>query len=278
MAASKPEEWVAERIIGMIEQGNVVPWRKPWNSTEGLPKNLMSKSTYRGLNLWLLMMAPYARPLYVTPNQVNKLGGVIKKGERAWPVYFWSFKDNPKDPSKKFAFCKHYKAFNVSQCEGLDSKLPPQPELKDINKIDECEKIVQGYSGPEIVDGNKACYSPSADKVFIPNIGMFESAEYYYSTLFHELGHSSGHSNRLNRPIDNVFDNHAYSEEELVAEFTAAMLCAEVGISPAVIDNQAAYVATWLEKLKQKPEILIMAARAANKASDLILNKNFNNE
>jgi antirestriction protein ArdC len=246
-----------------------------------LPHNGKNKNTYRGLNLWMLMMAPYANPRYLTPKQINELGGNIKKDEKSWPVYFWTTLEDKKT-GKKRPFCKGYKVFNTSQTENLPEQYYKLDEVAKNDPIPCCEHIVNNFENPpNITTGNQACYFPSLDCINVPDKNLFNSAEEYYSTLFHELGHSTGHKSRLNR--DGItkatnFGSHDYSREELVAEFTAAGLCAIAGIAPKTLDNSASYIASWLKKLKAEPEVLILASREASKATDHILGKKYNEE
>ena len=107
----------------------------------------------------------------------------------------------------------------------------------------------------------------------MPSPKWFDSPEAYYATLYHELGHSTGHPSRLARFAEGTFDSSEYSKEELVAEMTAAFLCAEAGISPASIDEQAAYVGAWLKVLKNDSRLIVTAAAQAEKAADLILGR-----
>ena len=130
---------------------------------------------------------------------------------------------------------------------------------------------------PEIVrGGSKAFYSPLTDRITLPPRELFISADEFYASLDHELVHSSGHVKRLGREgicEAAPFGSPVYSKEELVAEMGAAFLCAEAGISNAVIENQAAYVAGWLKKIGDNRKLLIHAAAQAQHAVDYILNR-----
>ena len=132
-------------------------------------------------------------------------------------------------------------------------------------------------NAPEIVHaGSKAFYSPITDRVTLPPIELFTSAEEYYATTFHELIHSVGHEKRLARESileAAPFGSAVYSKEELVAEMGAAYLCAESGISPAVIDNQASYISGWLATVRGDLKLVVHAAVQAQKAADYVLGK-----
>jgi antirestriction protein ArdC len=268
---------VTDKFLEKLEQGQI-PWQKPWRT--GLPMNLVSKKAYTGINVLLLGMTKYVSPYWVSYKQAVELGGFVKKGEKAHMVVFWKFlkvddKNNPGE-EKKIPLLRYYLVFNVEQCEGLESKIPVVETL-EFNPLEECEKIVDGYQGkPEIeFGGHSASYSPSIDRIRMPHKENFKSVEGYYSTLFHECVHSTGHSKRLNR--DDVvksdgFGNHGYSKEELTAEIGAAMLSSMGGIE-STFDNSTAYLQSWLKSLQNDKKMIIYAAARSQKAVDHILGK-----
>ena len=127
---------------------------------------------------------------------------------------------------------------------------------------------------PGFEQDSRACYRPSIDTVGMPARSAFHSAEEYYSTLFHELTHSTGHPSRVGREgimNHNPFGSEDYSKEELVAEMGAAMLCGVAGIESQTLDNSAAYLQTWINKLKSDSRLIVSAASQAQKAADYIL-------
>jgi antirestriction protein ArdC len=155
----------------------------------------------------------------------------------------------------------------------------PRIETHQHDPIEAVEKIIAAMPNPpEIVRaGSKAYYSPITDRVTLPPRELFESAAEDAATTLHELSHSTGHEKRLAREgITEVapFGSPVYSREELVAELSAAFLCAECGISNAVIRNQAAYVAGWLQRLRQDRRLIVQAAAQAQKAADYVLARN----
>lgn len=110
----------------------------------------------------------------------------------------------------------------------------------------------------------------------MPDPQHFCSREAYYSTLFHELTHSTGHEDRLKRStlMDLCkFGDTNYSKEELVAEMGATFLCAICGIENSTIDNSAAYLRGWLAALRHDKKLLITAAAQAQRAADFISNR-----
>jgi antirestriction protein ArdC len=172
--------------------------------------------------------------------------------------------------------------FNVSQCEGIPAdKIPSVNRIgREHNSISQAEQIVSAMpKRPEIRHGGgRACYSPAFDRVDMPKAETFRSGEDFYSVLFHELTHSTGHQSRLNRKgvagSDgewSAFGSTPYAREELVAEMGAAFLSGHAGIVERTLDNSAAYVQSWLQRLKDDARLVVQAAAQAQKAADYIL-------
>ena len=272
---SQAYEAVTARILDMLSQGQI-PWRRPWRAIKGSgmqhPRNI-SGNLYRGANWFLLGMLSYPNPIFLTYRQAQALGGNIRKGEHGFPVVFWKLLQITED------FAKTYTVFNVSQCEGLSLVLPESvPAPAPFDPIQEAEALWEGMpQRPELnYGGDRACYIPGLDLVKMPPRGAFGTAEGFYETLFHEAGHATGHATRLNRKelmAGSHFGARDYSLEELVAELCAAFLCAEAGIDQAVIENQAAYLQGWLEKLQKDQSAFVTAAARAQKAADFILGR-----
>jgi len=222
------------------------------------------------------------------------LGGWVKYDEfkKSTSIVFWNIKEREFENSegetetKRFSILRFYSVYNFEQCEfplGAYKRLPAdvQPEANDAPKfkpIKKCAEIAKGYKGAPSVThgGDRAFYSPLRDSIEIPFKEDFHGKEGYYSVLFHEFVHSTGHAGRLARPgVTNgaSFGSEVYSEEELVAELGCAFLCGAGGISPKVIENNAAYIKCWLKRLKNDNKLIVKAAAAAGKASDLVLGK-----
>jgi len=280
---------VTERITNALEAGTV-PWHKPWAVAGGMPRNLASGKPYRGMNVLLLSLGqPYASPWWLTYKQAQDLGGQVRKGERSSIVTFWKFPrsdtapeesgegEGASEPERRRApLLRHYHVFNVEQVDGIQA--PPSQEFqpKDHERIALCEALVAGMPQRPVIgrDPRQACYAPTLDRVGIPDLSQFGSAESYYATLFHELVHSTGHPARLARTSLGTpapFGTPDYSKEELVAEFGAAFLCAHAGIFPRTAEHQAAYINGWLRVLRQDKRLLPIAAAQAQKAADFIL-------
>jgi antirestriction protein ArdC len=274
-------EMVTNLMIERLEKG-VIPWQMPWKAETGLPQNMVHRKVYKGFNFWLLLTVAdkFGSPFFLTFNQVKELGGHILKGEKGFPVVFWKILDKEeKDGSiDHFPFLRYYTVFNLEQTEGIEeSKIPPtEAHDHEFDPICEAEQLIEFWSdSPEIrLNQSHAFYSPSGDYVGMPNPRTFFQDEQYYSTIFHELIHSTGHINRTGRHEklpNHKFGSQDYSQEELVAEMGAAYLCYMTGIQSATIDNSAAYIKSWIGKFKEDKKILLMACSMAQKAVDYIL-------
>src|SRR6266436_578904 len=274
-------EIVTEKIIRQLESG-VAPWRKPW--TCQTPANLLTQKEYRGLNVFSLASQGFPSRFWLTFNQATKLGGRIRKGQKSSPVIFWNIgderetttQDGTKETSRPFLL-RYYSVFNLSQAEGIDIPGSLLRDMRSNNPIETCEQIVTRMPNPPAFEqSDKPWYSPSNDVVGMPARGLFNSSEEYYATEFHELAHSTGHAKRLHREnFDNPvsFGSESYSKEELVAEMTAAMLCGIAGIEQRILENSAAYLKTWIARLKSDSRLLVSAASQAQKAADFIQGK-----
>tara|TARA_R110002111_G_scaffold177181_2_gene243220 strand:- start:3706 stop:4560 length:855 start_codon:yes stop_codon:yes gene_type:complete len=273
---SKVYQVITDRMIQLLETGTV-PWQRPWKGYINAPRNLVSDKQYRGINIFMLASTGYANPYWLTFKQIKSREGHVKKGEKGWPCVFWNWVEKENSDTgqmEKQGFIKYYTVFNVEQTKGINF---PTPEVFDNFKpIQACEDIVaQMPDAPQITRcGSKACYVPSQDRIEIPRKELFEKIEEYYSTLFHELSHSTGHAKRLNRPgiMENTrFGTEKYSKEELVAEMGATFLCGYTAIENQTIDNSAAYINSWLSQLKKDMKLVVQAASLAQKSTDFIL-------
>jgi antirestriction protein ArdC len=276
----KVYEIITNIILKKLEEGTI-PWQKPWNTQESMPRNLVSKKEYQGINAFILGCQHYSSPYWLTFKQCKDLGGNIRKSAQGTPVVYWNWQEIEEDgeTEKKVPFMRYYTVFNVAQCENIpEDKIPATTEATTthIDKIMQCEGIFENWEDkPEIRHGEqKAYYRPFSDLINMPQVETFTNSEEYYSTLFHELTHSTGHEKRLNRQgITEIapFGTPLYSKEELVAEMGAAFLCGFTGIEYATIDNSAAYIQGWLKKLKDDKKLVIIAATQAQKAVNYIL-------
>ncbi len=280
---SKSYEVITNRIIELLEQGTV-PWQKSWGGEQAHPRNLVSDKKYQGINAFLLGSASYDSPYWLTYRQARDRGGHVKKGEKGLPCVFWKWletEDKQTKKHKKVPMLKHYTVFNVTQCGNVNYPTLDS-QLQEHEPIERCEKVVHEMPNPPNFDWNTtlASYQPSTDTLRISPLNKFDSPEAYYSVLFHELVHSTGHNSRLDRPsMSNkiVYGSRTYSNEELLAEMGASFLCGHTGIENEVIDNSAAYIQGWLTKLRAHNTLIVKVAGQAQKAADHILNKSIEN-
>jgi antirestriction protein ArdC len=275
-------EVITDRIVRLLDEGTV-PWRKPWRAAD-MPRSIRGRA-YRGINLWLLLHRGFSDPRWLTFKQAQQLGGRVRPGQKGTPVVLWKplMVADPNDSArqKKVLLLRYYTVFNVEQCDGLTL---PKLKVAEVTgtPVQAADAVIDGYvntdRGPAFNanGGDRAYYSPVMDSIHIPAPSSFETKAGYYATVFHEMGHSTGHEERLNRKGITGFDHFGsgqYAKEELVAEMTAAFLAGETGLDPAVLDNTAAYIASWKRALTDDPKLVVSAAAQAQKAADLILGR-----
>ena len=284
---------VTDKIISCLEQG-VQPWKRSWGQY-GLAKNFFSGNIYQGINMLLMNMTKHKIPYFISFNQAKNLGGNIRKGAKAERVFYYNtyFKDelgnriskeNAEILSKAgkkidtISFLKYYNVFNIEDVENIEFEIS-EIQLNENEKIDFCESIYRNMANaPTLVnnDMNNAFYEVDKDKLNMPDIRQFDSSEAYYSTLFHELIHSTGHKSRLSRETitnQNIqFGSIGYAKEELIAEIGASFLCAYTNINQNEITaNTVSYIANWLKILKNDKRFIFKSAAKASKATNYIL-------
>ena len=214
---------ITDRIVARLKEG-VVPWRKPW--TNGMPRNAVTGRLYSGVNILLLQMqagaCDYASPCWLTFKQALEAGGNVRKGEHGEMVIFVSqiSKAGDDDEERRRSFLKAYTVFNVGQCDGLPGKVTKGESGRraDPKRRDELADAFLRITGAVIIHGgSRASYAGYADCIRLPAFAWFESADLYYSTVFHELAHWSGNERRLKWDFAKRFGDSAYSVEELAA-------------------------------------------------------------
>lgn len=229
-------------------------------------------------------MAGFASPYFLTFRQAQALGGCVRKGEHGLPVIFYKqlerdagTDEQGERTTTRIPMLRYYTVFNVEQCDGLAMPEAPQAPAVTIEPISACEQLVEAMPHrPTITHGvARAYYRPATDVVNMPAKELFSESAEYYSTLYHELVHATGHESRLNRPTlteASHFGDANYSKEELVAEMGATFLCGITGIENRTITNSAAYIASWMRRLRDDRKLLIQAGSAAQRAVDFITN------
>jgi antirestriction protein ArdC len=276
-------EIVSEKLAQELENGNV-PWQRGWRTQHGgrRPSNLISKQPYRGINVLLTGLAPYASPWWVTYKQAQSLGGSVRKGEKGTMViYYQMLKRNERDAAgtkveKMIPLLRSYYVFNVEQCDGIPAaRIPQEPIPGPVDAVeadDAADAIIAGYvDGPRVqFGGDAACYVPSTDAVRMPERDSFSGTPEFYGTFFHELVHSTGHKSRLDRLETTGYGSEPYAREELVAEIGACFLAELAGVQ-VTYTNSAAYLRGWASKLRTDPKAIVTAASLAQKAVERIV-------
>ncbi len=279
-------EEITNRILAEMEKG-IIPWHKPWTCSMGAVSHTNGRA-YSVLNQILLGIDVLGEPQYqeyLTFNQIKAEGGNVKKGEKSKMVVFWKMYEREKekeDGTKEkevIPLLRYYHVFEVGQCEGIKRKYEPETK-KALDPVEEAENIVKGYFDREacklhVCESNEAYYSPSQDLVNVPQMAQYGVVGEYYSTLFHEMTHSTGHQSRLNRLQTGslTFGSEVYSKEELVAEMGAAFLIGKAGIDcQSAFRNSVAYLQSWSRKLREDKYLFVSAAGKAEAAVRFILN------
>lgn len=309
---------INDKIIAKLEKG-VNPWRKPWAypsckaDATNVACNYLTGKAYNGINA-VLLDAGY----YLTFNEVQKLGGKIKKGAKGEFVIYsapkkYYTKVEVKDDNgnvvtdaetgeikfewqvKKGFILKYYYVYRLEDCEDVreikhrDTK-EVKNENEDKSRLENVDKIVYDYCercgvNLKITNSDRACYSPWLHQVITPKIEQFNENTEFYSTLFHELTHSTGHKKLLAR--DGVvnsdgFGQDKYAYEELIAEIGSCYCTNYLGLeNDETLTNSVAYLQGWAKRLRQKQEntedkntswFILSATSKAAAAFKLIMN------
>jgi len=278
---------VTDNIIAAIERG-AGEWKMPWHQGFGhgltfIPANIEGH-TYHGLNVLHLLCAclnkNYSTNVWGSFRQLQATGLQVRKGEKASILIFYKQIDVEADPDDvdddgKRRILKYYSVFNVEQCDGwvLPEAPPPVPPFE---KLAHVEQVFAATGCNIIVGGNKACYERTADLVRMPDEALFIGDEFqrreaWYASLAHEVDHWTGAPHRLDRVKGKTFGDENYSWEEITVELAAAMLCAELQITPVVREQHAAYIQHWLGVLKADKRAIFHIAAQASRAAEYVL-------
>jgi antirestriction protein ArdC len=279
---------ITAEIATAIENG-AGEWCMPWNhdgSSIARPRNVISDKGYRGINVLALWVAArhsgYANGTWGTYQQWSQLGCQVRKGEKATTVVFWKqmHRDQRSDADPSAAdgthcdehedrprfFARGYYIFNAMQVDGYAP--PDLPSLPDSERIARADAFFAALNIPIITGGNEACYRPSIDTVFAPPFERFIDAASYYSCLGHETGHATGAKHRLDRDLTGRFGSAKYAMDEVIVELTSSFIMADLGIAHRPRAEHAAYIASWIEILKDDPRAIFTAASKAQAAAD----------
>lgn len=273
---------VTGKIITQLEQG-VRPWVKPWNAEHAAGRITRplrhGGKPYQGINVLLLwceaVEKSYSAPIWMTYRQAAELGAQVRKGEHGSLVVYadrytkTETDERGQESEREIPFMKGYTVFNVEQIDGLPAHFYAKAEPpKLVERIPHAETFFTATRAIIQHGGNRAFYSPSRDLVQMPPCESFMDVESYYATLAHELTHWTSHPSRCDRELGKRFGNQAYAAEELIAEMGSAFLCADLGITPEVREDHAAYLSHWLEILKTDSRAIFTAAAQAQRAAD----------
>ena len=288
-------EEFAEKIIKMLEEGTA-PWQKPWTPAQNMaPRNPLSGTVYRGVNRLHLAMQGYADPRWMTLKQANDAGYRIKQGSRSTPVVYYQFtreQDKMDENGQPVLgddgtsvretvelarpILRMARVFNAAQVENF----PPIPEQEKAFAWNPQEKAeaVLANSGAIIRHDqrDRAFYRPSSDEIHLPPKTRFAQADQYYATALHELGHWTGHPDRLNREFG-PFGSSTYAKEELRAEISSWMVGQDIGVGHDP-GQHAAYVKSWIAALKDDPLEIMRACRDAERIHDFVLSMEMQKE
>lgn len=282
-AASRrsPAETITAAIVERLE-ADTRPWIQPWTGASICRPLRACGTPYRGINvLWLWMAAEEAghvSPYWMTYRQAQLLGGQVRKGGRGTVAIFYkTYKSEPADETDEGdqtrRVLRSFTVFNACQVDGLPKRFFPEP--RQVPPPTERDRSLSAFFAaiPAKVrhSGSEAYYSPVADEVTIPEPALFDDLDHYRATLAHELSHWTGHESRLARQMAGRFGSDAYAMEELVAELSAAMLGAELGLPVAHLDHHASYLASWLKVLKADSRAILTVAAKAEEAASLLL-------
>lgn len=271
-------QMITDRIIEELENGTI-PWRKPWFGRRSGAISYTTQKPYSFINQ--IMIGEQGE--FITFNQVKALKGQVKKGAKSKVVVFWKiYKKTETDDTcelkeKTIPVLKYYRVFNISDCTGIKPKTDFTKPPQEVTKDEQAELIASNYINKYNISfshesGDRAYYRPSTDDIVLPMLDQFAKTSEYYSTLFHELTHSTGHETRLNRPHTGRGDKQSYAKEELIAEIGASAIVNYCNLeTPDSFKNNAGYIQSWLRALKDDKKLIVSASGKADKAVTMIL-------
>mgnify|MGYP002746938832 FL=1 len=277
------------KIIEMLKQGNVA-WQKPWASTGTsllTPANGKSGRRYRGANNVILLFEQlrngYNDPRWYTFKQISEIEGAkLRKGSKGIKIEFWTDKVKDKEASQEAGedvyknlekpILRYFVVFNATMIEGLE---PYKASIPTWDPVERAENIANANGVPVIHDqGNRCFYSLSKDEIHMTPRAAFSNSSDYYTTLLHEVGHSTGHHSRLGRAISNRFGTEEYAKEELRAELASMFLCRDINLHSEHIDaSHAGYIKSWIKVLKEDHNEIFRAAADAEKICDYLFER-----
>lgn len=287
-----PEEKLCADLVALLESG-AAPWRRPWQGHQGHHRNMLTGADYRGSNPLLLelgaLMRGHSLPLWLGGAQAKAEGWFPRKGCSAVRIVRPQLnkrEEQQADGSTELRSWVSYRVvpvFNAADLVGatdetaaalaqrIAAAIGQAPEHKaPAARLEAAEAVLDAWPVPTTFGGVMACYSPTADRISMPAPEAFESREAFAATWAHEQVHSTGHQDRLNRSMGGQrFGSPEYAREELIAELGAVLICQRLEIGTQ-FENHAAYLAHWVELLKEGPRTLFKVLSEARQAADLI--------
>jgi len=277
---------VTTQIIAELENG-VRPWLKPWNAEHAAGRVTRplrhNGCPYNGINILLLwssaMAQGFCAPYWLTYRQAGELGAQVRKGEKGSPVIYADTivrnesDENGDDSEQVIPFMKVYTVFNADQINHLPPRYTQlaEPALDPVQRIAQADAFFANTQADIRYGGNRAYYAIGSDHIQLPPFAAFRDAESFAATLAHETVHWTRHPSRLDRDFGRQrWGDEGYAREELVAELGAAFLAADLGITPEVRPDHAAYIDSWLTVLQNDQRAIFSAAAYAQRAVDFL--------
>ena len=297
---------LVDQVLANLEKGNLF-WTQGWVAA-GAPESAVTGKKYRGINnlyLSLVAMAEnYGDNRWASFRQMEEKGWTFKKDEeghtlgkgKSVSVEYYEMRD--KETKRRFDrsvldgmtfdeqreymdknvywLRKFYRVFNCSLMDGVPAKEMPTIDVND--RIEKAEAILDYWNANEskiVYGGSQAFYRPSTDEVHLPEREKFKSTQSFYDTAFHEIGHSTGHESRLSRDLSGGFGSQSYAMEELRAEIASIFMAQDLGIEPSEdrLQNNAAYIQSWKDEIKENPNALFTAIADADKIARYVSSK-----
>ncbi|WP_296643020.1 ArdC family protein [Roseinatronobacter sp.] len=265
---------ITDSIVAAIEAGaDGSGFKMPWHRSSGRPENVSSCRSYTGvntLNLWCEeQFKGFSTSTWGTLKQWNQAGAKVKKGEKSAIVIFYKplpEKEDDEPHDRRFVM-RTSRVFNADQVDGFE---PESVVLEDHTPHRPTDQFVAATGADVCFGGGRAFYNWAKDFIQLPPMDRFHDVQGFYSVLLHELSHWTGHDHRLAREFGERFGTEAYAFEELIAELSAAFLCADLGVSNEPRPDHAEYVAGWLRILKSDQRAIFTAAAQAQKAVEFL--------